>query len=87
MLLIEGLRQLDEVRRLEKMMPAPQVLLAISSPLSPPLRDLSPVQLDLLQAVHNFRRLQSVLDHAPGTDLEVLSGIKTLLDRGYLEVG
>ena len=86
MLLMEGLRQLDEVRRLGKQMPSPQALLALANPMGPRLHALSPDELDVLQAAHNQRRLNAVLDHAPGTDLEILHVVRKLLDLGYLEV-
>jgi len=83
-LLMEALRQLDELRRIQAELPAPETQIALEVPIAPALRDLSPEQLDVLQLVHNFQTVQDVLDHSEGTDLEAATGLSHLIRKGYV---
>jgi Domain of unknown function (DUF4388) len=86
-LLMEGMRQLDEVRRVEDRLPSRTAELALAQPLQSPLRELHPNELDLVQLVVNTGgRLQTVLDRASGTDLETITLLLELMGRGYLVV-
>ena len=84
-LLLEGLRQLDELRRIEKEMPRGDASLSLSMPMTSALRDLAPEQLDLLQLVYNEGSMQAVLDRAAGTDLETSTGVLDLIKKGYVK--
>jgi pSer/pThr/pTyr-binding forkhead associated (FHA) protein len=84
-LLMEGLRQLDEMRRLQGELPASTAALQIALPLEPPLRDLSAEQLDLIQLVLNHGTMQGVLDKSPLSDLEVCQGLVMLLKKHYVQ--
>ncbi len=86
-LLMEGLRQLDELRRIEGTLPAPEAPLTLALPLTAPLRELSHEQLDLLQLCHNLGAMQNVLDKASGTDLETATALLELIKKGYLRAG
>jgi pSer/pThr/pTyr-binding forkhead associated (FHA) protein len=86
-LLMEGLRQLDELRRIEKQMPKPDARLALAVPLTPPLRDLKPDRLDLLQLIHNVGVMQAVLDKGDGSDLDNAQGVLELLEKKYITEG
>ncbi|MEO6951583.1 MAG: DUF4388 domain-containing protein [Polyangia bacterium] len=83
-LLMEGMRQLDEFRRIETGLPDAAAQLAIAQPLTPPLHDLTPAELDVLQLVHNQRSVQAVLDASPKTDLDTASALLALLQREYV---
>jgi hypothetical protein len=85
-LLMEAMRQLDEIRRLEKELPARTARLALASPIVPPLRGLTPEQLDLLQIVHNQGLVALVLDKSPTADLETFQGLIQLLKAGIIAV-
>ncbi len=85
-LLMEGVRQLDEMRRIEGELPERTTMLAMIHPLQPPLRDLSPAELDVFQLVVNFGQMQTVLDRSALTDLETAQAILSLLQRGYIAV-
>src|SRR5688572_20713094 len=50
-ILMEGFRQIDELRRIANELPAHHAVLALAKPVVPPLRDLKPEQLDVLQLV------------------------------------
>ena len=83
-LLMEGMRQLDEFRRVETGLPDVAAQLAIAQPLTPLLHDLTPAELDVLQLVHNQRGVQAVLDASPKTDLDTATALLALLQRQYI---
>jgi pSer/pThr/pTyr-binding forkhead associated (FHA) protein len=83
-LLMEGMRQLDEYRRIEGELPSRDAALALHNPLQAPLRDLKPEDLDVLQLVINYGQMQAVLDRSPKTDLETAQAILTLVQKEYV---
>src|SRR5262249_37659484 len=83
-LLMEGMRQLDEFRRIEGDLPPRDAAIGLASPLQPPLRELEPVDLDILQLVINYGQLGTVLDRSPKTDMETAQALVVLLQKGYL---
>jgi hypothetical protein len=85
-LLMEGMRHLDEVRRLEHELPPRDAHLVMAQPLQPALRDLSPVELDVLQLVLNQGLVQHTLDRSPHTDLDTLTSLQSLIAREYVFV-
>ncbi len=84
-LLIEALRQHDEVQRLLKYLPPPATKLALCVPLTPKLAALSASELETVQLVLNHGVLGDVVDHTPGTDHEAYTNLKKLLEQGYVE--
>ncbi len=84
-LLLEGLRQLDELRRIEKDLPKGDAALELPVPLTVPLRDLSPDQLDTLQVIYNEGSMSTVMDKATGSDLETATAIVELIKKGYVK--
>jgi len=85
-LLMEGVRQLDELHRIEAELPPRQSMLAMIHPLSPPLRELSAGELDVFQLVVNYGQMQAVIDRSTLTDLETAQAILAVLSRGYIAV-
>jgi hypothetical protein len=83
-LLMEALRQLDEYRRIEPELPPTNARYQMAHPLEVPLSTLSPVQLDILQLVHNQAELQAVLDQAPSSDLDTALAFLHLFKGGFL---
>jgi len=83
-LLMEGMRQLDELRRMENELPSREKRLQLAIPLHPPLRELSPAELDILQAAINHGTVGDTLDRASQTDLEAAQRLLSLIQRGYL---
>ena len=81
---MEGMRQLDEFRRIEPELPQREDPLGLQSPLQSALRDLQPAELDVLQLVHNYGQMQAVLDRSPRTDLETAQTLLTLLQKDYV---
>ncbi len=83
-LLMDALRQLDEIRRLQGSLPAFDQTLMISVPMQVPLRDLTPDELDVLQLLINWGTLQGVFDNAPQDDVTLATTAASLIDRGYV---
>jgi pSer/pThr/pTyr-binding forkhead associated (FHA) protein len=84
-LLMEGLRLLDEFRRVAHELPGPTAALGLANPMTAPLHELAGHQLDVLQLAHNFGSVQGVLDHAEGEDVSNAEVLVDLLRRGYLK--
>ncbi len=85
-LLMEGVRHLDEIRRIEPELPVPGSRLAVPTPLAGRLRDLPPEQLDIFQLVLDQGSLQGVLDNYGGSDLEAYTHLLELLRREFVVV-
>jgi hypothetical protein len=82
--LMEGFRQRDEFEHLKHKLPPTDTLLRAATPLQSPLRDLTPAQLDVFQAVLNGVTLRELLDATPLTDLDAATALLHLVDKGYL---
>ena len=85
-LLMEGMRQLDEFNRIREDLPELSARLAVSAPLIPPLRDLKPPELDVLQLAHNYAVVETVLNKSLATDLETAEIMLKLIKASYLKV-
>ncbi|MBK8692954.1 MAG: DUF4388 domain-containing protein [Deltaproteobacteria bacterium] len=85
-ILMEGMRQLDESRRLLSTLPPINARLGLAIPLQPPLKDLDERELSVLQAVINTGRIEAALDRVSYTDLEVCEVMSKLVSKGYLRV-
>jgi len=85
-LLMEGVRQLDEFRNLQRYLPPLGSPLAVPTPLAGRLRELSPTELDTFQLVLDHGQLQKVLDHFPGTDLDCAQNLIALMKREFVVV-
>ncbi len=83
---MEGMRQLDEFNRIRDDLPDLAARLGIPSPLMPPLRDLKPEELDVLQLAHNYGTFETVLNKSLATDLETAEIVLKLLKGTYLRI-
>lgn len=83
-LLMEAMRQLDELRRLGPDMPPLASRISVPAPLIPPLRDLAPDELDVLQLAHNYGLVATVLDKSLASDVETSNILVKLLKSGHL---
>ena len=83
-LLMEGMRQLDEIRRIGDALPALQSKISVASPLTTPLRDASPEELDVVQLVLNHDTLVDMMNHSGKPDPELAEVVVTLLEKGYI---
>jgi Domain of unknown function (DUF4388)/Inner membrane component of T3SS, cytoplasmic domain len=85
-LLMEGVRQLDEITNIAHNLPPPGSPLAVPTPLAGRLRDLTPAELDTFQLVLDHGQLQKVLDYYPGTDLDCANQLIGLMKREFVVV-
>jgi hypothetical protein len=85
--LMEGLRQLDELHRIDHEIPAREAQLILTQPMVPALRDLQPAELDTLQLVFNYGSTEIVLNKSTLTDLETYQVLLTLMKRDYVRQG
>lgn len=84
-ILMEGMRQIDEIRRLGDDMPPLSAAISLAMPLIPPLRDLAPEEIDVLQLVYNYGQVESVLNKSQGNDVVTSEIIVKLIKNGYLK--
>jgi pSer/pThr/pTyr-binding forkhead associated (FHA) protein len=82
--LMEGMRQLDEFNEIRNELPDLNTRLVLSQPVIPPLRDLKPEELDILQLAHNYGHLETVLNKSLSTDLDTVQFIIKLIKNAYL---
>lgn len=83
-ILMEGLRQLDELNAIKHKLPEKTARLALQQPLKPALRELSPAELDVVQLVMNHKVLAVVMDKSAASDLDTAKVLVKLLSAGYL---
>jgi hypothetical protein len=86
-LLMEGMRQLDEMRRLGDALPPLQSQVSVAHPLETPLRDASPEELDVIQLALNHDTLVGMMNFSGKPDPEVAEVVVALLEKGYLKAG
>ncbi len=85
-LLVEGLRQFDELKRYEGHLLPREARIAMSVPLTPRLSALSAEALDTLQVAVNFGEVGPILDYSEASDLETWQDLLYLMQNGYLYV-
>ena len=85
-LLMEGVRQIDELAQLEHQLPAIDAALAVPTPLAGKLRELTPEELDAFQLVLDHGRMQALLDYYPGADLQAAQSLLGLMRREFVVV-
>jgi pSer/pThr/pTyr-binding forkhead associated (FHA) protein len=83
-ILMEGFRQIDELRQISASLPAHHSTLAPAKPVLPPLRDLSPEELDVLQLVINYGTVETILNKSLASDLETCEVLLKLQRAGYI---
>ncbi len=85
-LLVEAMRQYDELKRYEEHLPTREQRLLLDLPLQPALSALSAEALDTMQLVINHADVGLVLDHSQASDLETWQDLLYLIQNGYLLV-
>jgi pSer/pThr/pTyr-binding forkhead associated (FHA) protein len=83
-LMLEGMRQLDEIHILEPKLPRPGARLTSAEPLPGNLRDLATEEIELFQLILHNGSLETVIDSFPGTDLEAYTCLLGLMKRGFV---
>jgi pSer/pThr/pTyr-binding forkhead associated (FHA) protein len=82
--LMEGLRQMDEFNNIKDKLPDLHAKLLLASPLNPPLRDLKPEELDVIQLAHNFGHLETIMNKSQASDLDTAQIVLKLVKANYL---
>lgn len=83
-LLIEGMRQNDEMRAQMSTFPAAEVLLELAVPADRLPEGLRPATLELLRHLGERPRVGDIVDANPQSDYEVLQVLRDLLDKGLV---
>jgi len=86
-LLLEGVRQLDEIRILEPKLPRHGARLNAAEPLPGNLRDLATEEIQLFQLVLHHNTLETAIDNFPGSDFEAYTCLLDLIRRGFVTFG
>ena len=86
-LVLEGVRQLDEIRILEPKLPQRGARLHAAEPLPGNLRDLATEEIQLFQLVLHHNLLEAVIDNFPGSDFEAYTCLLDLMRRGFVTFG
>jgi len=85
-LIMEAMRQMDELGRIKEQLPNSQDTITPCEPLLSPLSDLTKDQLDVFQLVFNLGVVQDVIDACRGSDYEAYASLLELLDSEYIRV-
>lgn len=83
-LLMEGMRLLDEFKRVEDDLPSRSAQLLLPQPLIAPLSALKPEQLEIFQIVLNGGNLQAVLDRSKLSDADAAQALIELIKKEYV---
>ncbi|MFN3199706.1 MAG: FHA domain-containing protein [Bradymonadia bacterium] len=84
-LLLEGVRQWDELRKFSRHLPGASGHLKLAHPLTPRLSDLSAETLDTLQLILNFGQVIQILNASDASDLETWQDMLYLMQNGYIQ--
>ncbi|MEW6302902.1 MAG: DUF4388 domain-containing protein [Verrucomicrobiota bacterium] len=84
-LLLEGVRQADEMTDVAGELPELNTRLRLARPLPEPLATLASPELEMLQLVYERETVLSVLDHFPGPDADAYKLLAELQKRGLIE--
>jgi len=85
-LLLEGARQIDELKNLGAELPPLDAAISIATPLPGRLAELEDHDLDFLQLSLDYHTVRHVLDHFPGTDFEAYTFLLGMVGRKYLKI-
>lgn len=85
-LLLEGMRQLDELRNLGHDLPPLDAQVEVARPLPSRLAELDDRDLDFVQLALEFVTVRRILDHFPGSDFEGYTYLLGMVGRKFLVV-
>jgi len=84
--LMEILRQQDEMTTIKEKVPPVDATLQLRTPMAAPLNELEPKQLDVLQLALNCPNVLTLFERSKYSDLDTARILVELLGRGYLQV-
>lgn len=85
-LILEGLRQLDEVNKLRATLAPPDTHLQLVRRFDGPPERLKPVTREILKLLEYFSSLEDILNQSAFLDLDLCTTIQTLVDRKIITV-
>jgi CheY-like chemotaxis protein len=85
-LILEGLRQIDEVKRLRAALAPPDTRLQLIRRFEGPPERLKPVTRELLKLLDYFTSLDDILDQSTLPDLALCTALQTLVERKIVAV-
>ncbi|PLX82230.1 MAG: hypothetical protein C0616_02515 [Desulfuromonas sp.] len=83
-LILDGVRQNDEMNAQRDSLPAPSSEVVLLVPQEHLPSGLRPTTQEILLLLQNMRKVQDVLDHGSRPDFEILQILRALLDKGIL---
>jgi hypothetical protein len=83
--LMEVLRQQDEMSTVREKLPPFDSALQLKTPMAAPLNELEPRQLDVLQLALNSPSVTALFERSKYSDLDTARILAELLTRGYLQ--
>ncbi|HEY5959308.1 MAG TPA: DUF4388 domain-containing protein, partial [Polyangiaceae bacterium] len=84
-ILMEVLRQQDELSTVREKLPPFDSALQLKTPMAAPLNELEPRQLDVLQLALNSPSVTALFERSKYSDLDTARILAELLTRGYLQ--
>ncbi|MDO3379520.1 DUF4388 domain-containing protein [Geoalkalibacter halelectricus] len=84
-LIMEGLRQVDELNAYAADLPRAESLLFLKVPLERMPRGLRPTTQEILVLLEYYQRVDEILDHCPRSDYDILQILRILLEKGLIE--
>ncbi len=84
--LMEGFRLMDEFNRVKEELPELSSTLVVTAPLTAQLRNLSPEELDIFQAIINSTTVESVMNKSSLADVQTAEILKKLIKEEYVHV-
>lgn len=84
-LLLEGFRQMDELRTFETLFSDGSLQFDINKDNMMPLSDLNPEILVVFQCILSQQSLSRILDNSPLSDVETLKVLKQLLEKQFIK--
>ncbi|MEC9399482.1 MAG: FHA domain-containing protein [Myxococcota bacterium] len=85
-LMMEGMRQLDEIQNLGTDVPDLDAYLVINKPLVPLLSSLKPEHLDTFQLALNYGKISEVLNKSENSDLDTMKDVLHLVRNDFVRV-
>ncbi len=82
--LMEGLRQMDELNLIKDQLPNLRARIRMETPLTAPLRTLSPEELDVVQLIINGGSFEQILNRSLASDLDTARVVLKLIESGYV---
>lgn len=85
-ILMEAMRQIDELRRIGPELPPRNANIALSMPMISQLRELQPEELDVLQLAYNYGHVETIMNKSTASDLDTGQSLVKLLKEGYIRI-